>query len=372
MPAFSPQQDAALKACRGLAEGQAGQRRHAAALPPVRLCRHRQDHARQAHRRGRRRQGPVRGLHRQGRAGDAQQGLRRRLHHPQPDLPGARERRGDAELRAVGRRAGLEGQAHRHRRMLDGRRRARPRPDVVRRAAAGARRSGATAADPGRRLLHRRRARRHADRGAPAGAERSDRAAVDGRPRRPAARAGRLRRDAGGAARRRSTRSACSRPTRCWSAATPRGAPTTRACASAAASPSALPMAGDKLVCLRNNRRKGLFNGGALDGEGAPATAPATSSRMRSAARRGRRRPHRQGLGAAGMLHRRRSSSSSGRSASATTNSTSATCSPCTRRRARNGTTSCCSTSSFAFPDSRDRWLYTGVTRAAKRLTVVV
>jgi exodeoxyribonuclease-5 len=27
---------------------------------------------------------------------------------------------------------------------------------------------------------------------------------------------------------------------------------------------------------------------------------------------------------------------------------------------------------SFAFPDSRERWLYTGVTRAAKRLTVVV
>ena len=26
---------------------------------------------------------------------------------------------------------------------------------------------------------------------------------------------------------------------------------------------------------------------------------------------------------------------------------------------------------SFAFPDSRERWLYTGVTRAAKRLTVV-
>ena len=27
---------------------------------------------------------------------------------------------------------------------------------------------------------------------------------------------------------------------------------------------------------------------------------------------------------------------------------------------------------SFAFPDSRERWLYTGVTRAAKRLTVVM
>ncbi len=32
----------------------------------------------------------------------------------------------DAELRALGRRAGLEGQAHHHRRMLDGRCRARP------------------------------------------------------------------------------------------------------------------------------------------------------------------------------------------------------------------------------------------------------
>jgi exodeoxyribonuclease-5 len=27
---------------------------------------------------------------------------------------------------------------------------------------------------------------------------------------------------------------------------------------------------------------------------------------------------------------------------------------------------------SFAFQDSRERWLYTGITRAAKRLTVVV
>jgi exodeoxyribonuclease-5 len=27
---------------------------------------------------------------------------------------------------------------------------------------------------------------------------------------------------------------------------------------------------------------------------------------------------------------------------------------------------------SFAFPDSRDRWLYTGITRAARKLTLVV
>ncbi len=45
----------------------------------------------------------------------------------------AREiRRRAAELRTVGRRAGLQGQADRDRRMLDGGRRTRPRPDVVR------------------------------------------------------------------------------------------------------------------------------------------------------------------------------------------------------------------------------------------------
>ena len=27
---------------------------------------------------------------------------------------------------------------------------------------------------------------------------------------------------------------------------------------------------------------------------------------------------------------------------------------------------------SFAFQDSRERWLYTGITRAAKKLTIVV
>ena len=107
------------------------------------------------------------------------QGLRRRLHHPQPDLPRARQRRGDAELRIVGRCAGLQGEPHRHRRMLDGRRRARPRPALVRRAGAGAGRSGAAAADPGRRLLHRGRARRDADRGAPPGAGRPDHPPVD-------------------------------------------------------------------------------------------------------------------------------------------------------------------------------------------------
>ncbi len=262
MPQFSPHQDDALKARRRLAQGQARAERHAAGVPPVRLCRHRQDHAAPPHRRGRRRRREVRRLHRQGGLGDARQGLPRRLDHPQPDLPGARERRGSAELRSVGRGARLQGRAHHHRRMLDGRCRARPRPAVVRRAAAGARRSGAVAADPGRRLFHRGRARRDAHRSAPAGRGRSDHPAVDGYPRRRISRARPLRRDRSGRAKTISIRSACSTPTRCWSGATPRGAPTTSACASAAASTTTMPSAGDKLVCLRNNRKKGLFNGG--------------------------------------------------------------------------------------------------------------
>ena len=300
-------------------------------------------------------------------------GCARRLHHPQPDLPDARERRRGAELRSVGRGAGLEGQAHRHRRMLDGRRRARPRPDVVRRAAAGARRSGATAADPGRRLLHRRRARRDADRGAPAGAA--------------------------------TIRSCGCR----WTSARATGwSPATTArrrwCGATTLDPQRVLDADQVLVGRNATRRaynmrharaprlrrraaggrrqarvpaqqpaQGPVQRRPVDGEG-EARRPRAADHAHAAAAR-RRTPaarERQGLGAAGMLHRRRSRSSNGRSASATTSSTSAMCSPCTRRRARSGTTWCCSTSSFAFPDSRERWLYTGVTRAAKRLTVVV
>ena len=124
-------------------------------------------------------------------------GCDERLHHPLADLSRPRDARRAADLRAVGRRAGLEGEADRHRRMLDGRCRARPRPVVVRLPAAGARRPGAAAADPGRRLLHQRRARRDADRGAPPGAGRPDRAAVDGRARGPRHRGRQLRRNRG-------------------------------------------------------------------------------------------------------------------------------------------------------------------------------
>ena len=69
-----------------------------------------------------------------------------------------------------------------------------------------------------------------------------------------------LRRERRWSPKKSSIRSACSRPIRCWSGGTPRGAPTISGCASGAAS-RRLPSAGDKLVCLRNNRKKGLFNG---------------------------------------------------------------------------------------------------------------
>ena len=161
-----------------------------------------------AHRRRRRRRGEIRGLHRQGRARHAQQGLRRRLHHPFADLSRARVRRRAAELRALGRRAGVESQTDRDRRMLHGRCRDGPRPALLRMPAAGARRSRAAAADPGRRLLHRPRARRDADRGASPGRGRSDRADVDGRARRPRARHRPLWRERGGVALASSIRTA--------------------------------------------------------------------------------------------------------------------------------------------------------------------
>ena len=116
------------------------------------------------------------------------------------------------------------------------------------------------------------------------------------------------------------------------------------ACASAAASPAPLPVAGDKLVCLRNNRRKGLFNGGLWMVKETPRrggrSCACTSRPTRICAQpRGVKvsvRPE--------CFTGEHRGSSSGRSASDTTSSTSATCSPCTRRKARNGTTSCCST----------------------------
>ena len=93
-------------------------------------------------------------------------------------------------------------------------------------------------------------------------AGRSDRAAVDGHARRPRPRARPLRRERGGDARR--ARSAA-RDRRRPGAGRPQrhAARLQHAHArSGAVSSDPMPVAGDKLVCLRNNRKKGLFNGG--------------------------------------------------------------------------------------------------------------
>ena len=66
----------------------------------------------------------------------------------------------------------------------------------------------------------------------------------------------------------------------------------------------ALPATGDKLVCLRNNRRKGLLNGALWRVKEKPTTRR-DIIKMRLAPDDDARRQANQGLGAAGMLHRR-------------------------------------------------------------------
>jgi exodeoxyribonuclease-5 len=132
----------------------------------------------------------------------------------------------------------------------------------------------------------------------------------------------------------------------------------------------ALPVAGDKLVCLRNNRRKGLFNGGLWTVKERP-------------------RPRRQIL----RMHLAPDDGVGNRvvKVSVRTECFDGTIEKLdwpqrkkydefdfgyvlTVHKAQGSQWDdvVLFDESFAFPESRDRWLYTGVTRAAKRLTVVV
>jgi exodeoxyribonuclease-5 len=131
-----------------------------------------------------------------------------------------------------------------------------------------------------------------------------------------------------------------------------------------------MPSAGDKLVCLRNNRKKGLFNGGlwTVKERGARRTGIMTMRLMPDdeTATRGvkvsvrpecftggiekldwpRRKPYDEfDYGYVLTVHKAQGS---------------------------QWDDVVLFDESFAFPDSRERWLYTGVTRAAKRLTVVM
>ena len=131
----------------------------------------------------------------------------------------------------------------------------------------------------------------------------------------------------------------------------------------------ALPVAGDRLVCLRNNRKKGLFNGGlwSVKERGArkslmtmrlmpdePGMTRGVKVTVRPECFTGgiedfdwtQRKPYDEfDYGYVLTVHKAQGS---------------------------QWDDVVLFDESFAFPDSRERWLYTGITRAAKRLTVVV
>src|SRR2546423_5553715 len=131
-----------------------------------------------------------------------------------------------------------------------------------------------------------------------------------------------------------------------------------------------LPLAGDKLVCLRNNRRKGLFNGGLSNGAQRPTT--------RRQILRLRLIPD-EGYAGKGIKVSVRPECFTGKIEQLDWQ---------LRKKQDEFDYGYVLTvhkaqgsqwddvvlfdESFAFPDSRERWLYTGITRAAKRLTVVV
>jgi exodeoxyribonuclease-5 len=131
-----------------------------------------------------------------------------------------------------------------------------------------------------------------------------------------------------------------------------------------------MPAAEDKLVCLRNNRKKGLLNGGLWTVVKAPASAraraimqlrvsPETGGRAIKVSVRkecflgeigevewGQRKPYDEfDFGYVLTVHKSQGS---------------------------QWDDVVLFDESFAFPESRGRWLYTGVTRAAKKLTLVV
>ena len=134
-----------------------------------------------------------------------------------------------------------------------------------------------------------------------------------------------------------------------------------------------LPVAGDKLVCLRNNRKKGLFNGGLwiVKERGAgksgilklrilpdeDLTGAGTRAKKVSVRREcftggiedfdwPQRKPHDEfDYGYVLTVHKAQGS---------------------------QWDDVVLFDESFAFPDSRARWLYTGITRAARKLTVVL
>ena len=136
-----------------------------------------------------------------------------------------------------------------------------------------------------------------------------------------------------------------------------------------------LPVAGDKLVCLRNNRKKGLFNGGlwavkertgARTGVLKLRLAPDEETSGAALGTRAKRVSVRRECFLGGIEQfewpQRKKYEEFDYGYVLTVH----------KAQGSQWDDVVLFDESFAFPDSRDRWLYTGVTRAAKKLTVVV
>jgi exodeoxyribonuclease-5 len=132
----------------------------------------------------------------------------------------------------------------------------------------------------------------------------------------------------------------------------------------------ALPMAGDKLVCLRNNRRKGLFNGGLWVVKERPkARRQILSMRLKPDEDLGERlvkvsvRPECFTGGIEELDWPQRKHFDEFDFGYVLT---------VHKAQGSQWDDVVLFDESSAFSDNRERWLYTGVTRAAKRLTVVM
>jgi exodeoxyribonuclease-5 len=133
---------------------------------------------------------------------------------------------------------------------------------------------------------------------------------------------------------------------------------------------SALPAAGDKLVCLRNNRRKGLLNGALWSVKEKPSTRRDILKMRLSSDDDAAAKPIKVSVRPecfSGEIDRlewplRKRYDEFDYGYVLTVH----------KAQGSQWDDVVLFDESFAFQDSRQRWLYTGVTRAAKRLTVVV
>ena len=131
-----------------------------------------------------------------------------------------------------------------------------------------------------------------------------------------------------------------------------------------------LPLAGDKLVCLRNNRKRGLFNGGLW---------AVKERRQRKSGTLALRLAPEEDMGARAVKVSARPECFTGNIEAFTWEQRKAYDEfdygyvlTVHKSQGSQWDDVVLFDESFAFPESRERWLYTGITRAAKRVTIVV